>query len=52
MGTWIVGAIVFCIVGLAAYIVYKDHESGKGCGSCKSCSHCPDCPKPDSAKSP
>jgi hypothetical protein len=38
MGTWIVGAVVVYIVGLAAYKVYKDYQSGKGCGhGCEGC---------------
>jgi len=35
MGTFIVGAVVACVVGLAAHKVYKNRRSGKGCGGCR-----------------
>ena len=37
MGTYIVGAIVLGIVGLAIRKIYQDKKAGKGCGSCESC---------------
>ena len=53
MGTLIVGAIVLCVIGLAAYKVYKDRKNGKGCGhGCESCSYCSGSQKPDSSESP
>lgn len=40
MGTWIVGAIVFCIIGFAVYKVYKDRKNGNGCGhGCENCGY-------------
>jgi len=50
MGTWIIGAVIFCMVGLAAYKVYKDFQSGKSCG-CDGCSQCYGCVKPDEKRS-
>jgi len=48
MGTFVVGAIVFGLIGLAAYKTYKDRKNGKGCGcGCESCAGCTDCPAPD-----
>jgi len=53
MGTWIVGAVVVWVIGLAAYKVYKDRQSGKGCGpGCESYSCCPGCKEPNSTKLP
>ncbi len=37
MATVIVGAIVFCCLGLAARSVYKSKKSGSSCGSCSGC---------------
>lgn len=39
MGTWIVGAVVLVLIGLAARKVYKDQKSGAGCGC--GCDGCP-----------
>lgn len=49
MGTWIVGLIVFGLLALAVYKIYKDRRAGKGCGcGCgASCSSCPSCLEPD-----
>lgn len=46
MATFIVGAVVFIIIGLAARKVYKDHKNGKSCGFVG----CSGCPKSDSCK--
>ena len=40
MGTWIVGAVVLAVAGLAARKIYKDRRNGKGCG-CDGCTNCP-----------
>ena len=37
MGTWIVGAIVALIIGLAARKVYNDHKTSKCGGGCANC---------------
>lgn len=51
MGTVIVSIIVFGIIALAAYKVYKDRQAGKGCGyGCENCSGCPYHAEVDSKK--
>ena len=42
MGTWIIGAVVVCTIGAAAYRVYKNFKNEKSC-ECggESCSGCP-----------
>lgn len=51
MGTFIVSAVVLCIIGLAAHRVYKDRKSGEGCGhGCENCSGCSGCVEPDGSK--
>lgn len=42
MGTWIAGAMVAIIAGLAVRSIIKD-KKGRGCGNCKGCSK--DCGK-------
>ena len=46
MGSFFVGAVVFAIVGLAAYKVYRDIKAGKrfGQGCACDCENCPGCP--------
>jgi len=48
MGTWIVGAFVLAIIGLAGYSVYKDRKTGKSCGC--GCENCQSCPGKDNVK--
>ena len=46
MWTWIVGAVVVCITGLAVYKAYKDRKRRSACGSCcENCSAYMDCPE-------
>lgn len=41
MGTFVVGAIVFGVIALAAHETYRNRKNGKGCGcGCESCSSC------------
>ena len=40
MGTWIVGAVVLAVVGLAVRVIYTNSKKGKG-GGCDGCSGCP-----------
>lgn len=46
--TWIIGALVFALLALAVYRIYKDKKRGKGCGCGKSCgSGCEGCTRDD-----
>ena len=51
MGTFIVGTVVSCVIGLAARRVYRDRKNGKVCGSgCASCPYSTGCSEADNGK--
>ncbi|MGJ4848857.1 FeoB-associated Cys-rich membrane protein [Bacillota bacterium Meth-B3] len=57
MGTWVVGAIVAVVIGLAARKVYKDRKTAKGCGGgcgggCAGCPHAGDSFQPPKISRP
>lgn len=37
MGTFVVGAAVFALVGMACFSLYKDKKNGKHCSGCSGC---------------
>ncbi len=38
MGTFVIGAAVFALVGIACFSLYKDKKNGKRCSGCSGCS--------------
>lgn len=45
MGTYIVGAIILAVIGLAIRSVYKSRKKGDSCGC--GCTNCNDIKKPN-----